>query len=340
MDPETAALLNGLPPKASIGDALDRFVPALPSDVEAVFLSLGATVTSARHLKTSFHKTFLAELDPPLVHEEQSYNQAIVQVIGVQLGDKGVFGDLQVATLVRAHEIAKTAGVRVPAVFATGAFDTALGSLEFIVEEYVATQTIEDRVSAPRDEWHRIRKEVVDKLKGFSLAGVDTSPLPRFETCEMYINQLLQLVPTWDEPLRNALESLAARAMVADELATPVLLHQDINGGNLLCSKVPDGDAWKLDALIDWESAAVVGSRCFDGDDLWRAAQTFAQVVKGVHLAEKFVQDALPRCELGELLENYEGAARRLEKEHSLPFETFASKVAKCRAALTASVGS
>mmetsp|Transcript_93504 Transcript_93504/g.163517 ORF Transcript_93504/g.163517 Transcript_93504/m.163517 type:complete len:254 (+) Transcript_93504:3-764(+) len=251
------------------------------------------------------------------------------------MGDKAVFGNLRVATLVKAHELARLAGVSVPAIFATGVCDTALGALDFIVEEYVVTETVEDKVIAPRAQWGQIRREVVDKFKGLSLAGVDTSPLPRYDTCHAYVKQLMQLVPVWDEGLVKALERLCEKAAEAEEASVPALLHQDINGGNLLCSKASEGDAWKLDALIDWESAAVVASKYYDNDDLWATAGTFAMVVRGAHLAERLVQDTLPRCELEELVENYQGAARRLDKAGLLPFETWASKVTRSREALS-----
>lgn len=335
LDRETADLLKRLPPKANIGRSLDEFIPTLPIEVEEAVKSQGANVTGARHLKTSFHKTFLVELSPPLTHSEKSHSLVIVQVLGVELGDKAVFGNLQVATLVRAHELARLAGVCVPAIFATGVCNTALGSLDFIVEEYVVTETVEDKVCAPSAEWGRIRREVVDKLKSFSLAGVDTSPLPRYDSCQFYIKQLMQLVPVWDEVLVKALECLCEKAVETEEASVPVLLHQDINDGNLLCSKASERDSWKLDALIDWESAAVVDSKCYDNDDLWATAETFATVVKGAHLAERLAQDTLPRCELEELIENYQGAAQRLDKAGLLPFETWASKVSRSRESLS-----
>lgn len=338
LDAETAQLMKAAPLHARIAEALDKFIQGLPDEIIAVLNSLGASVTSSRHLKTSFHKTFLVELDPPLVHEQQSHAKVIVQILGVEMGDKHVFGDvLQAATLKRAHELAALAGVRVPAVFATGRCESGIGSLEFIVEEFVLTQTVEDKVRAPRKEWARIHQEVVAKLKGFSLAGMETSPLPRYDTCQSYIEWLSQKVPASDEALAGALARVREMAMEAGD-AAPVLLHQDINDGNLLCSKCSDGDGWKLDALIDWESAAVVDARCYDAlyarkNELWATVQMFATVVKCSHLAERFAQEKLPRCELAELLEGYEEAARRLEKQGLLPFETWAARVARCQAA-------
>lgn len=332
LDAETMRLLEDLPLQARIGEALDKLITGLPDEVAAVFLSLGANIKSSRHLKTSFHKTFLVELSPALVHEKCSHEKVIVQVLGVELGDKDVFGELTAATLVRAHELAVLAGVRVPAVFATGTCESDIGKLDFIVEEFVVTQTVEDKVRAPMEEWKRIRKEVIEKLKGLSLAGVDTLPLPRHDTCQSYVDWLLKMVPASDEVLAASLSRFRSDAAGGID-GVPVLLHQDINDGNLLCSKSPNGDGWKLDALIDWESAAVVDARCYENDKIWDTVQTFAVVVKCAHLAERFVQKTLPRCELQELLKNYEQAARKLDKQGFLPFETWAVRVERSRKA-------
>lgn len=337
LDAETARLAKSAPLKAHISQALDKSFPGLPDEATSLLRSLGAGVASSRPLKTSFHKTFLVQLDPPLVHEHKNYASAIVQVIGVELGDKEVFGlELRAATLVRAHELAALAGMRVPAVFATGQCESAVGTMEFIVEEFVATQTVEDEVIAPNKDWRRIRQDdVVAKLKSWPLTDVDTSPLPRYDSCESYIDWLLELVPASDEALSKALSCVREQAVAQADTAGPaVLLHQDINDGNMLCSKAPDGDEWQLDALIDWESAAVVDARCYANTDLWALVGTFAIVVKGAYLAERFVQQTLPRCELEELLEGYQGAARRLEKNSLLPFETWATRVGRCREAL------
>jgi len=324
------------PLHARIAEAL-KLIQGLPDEIVAVLNSLGASVTSSSHLKTSFHKTFLVELNPPLVHEQQCHAKVIVQILGAEIGDKHVFGDvLQAATLKRAHELAARAGVRVPAVFVTGQCDSDIGRLEFIVEEFVLTQTDEKkRKFAPRKEWDRIHQEVVAKLKGFSLAGVETSPLPRYDTCQSYIDWLSQKVPASDEALAGALARVRERAMEGGD-AAPVLLHQDINHGNMLCSE--DKGGWKLDALIDWESAAVADARCYDAlyagsNNLWATVQMFATVVKCSHLAERFAQEKLPRCELEELLQGYENAARELEKQGLLPFETWDARVARCLAA-------
>jgi len=328
--------------KAHISAALDESFPGLPDEAALLLRSLGAGVASSRHLKTSFHKTFLVQLDPPLVHELKSYASTIVQVLGVELGDKEVFGlELRAATLVRAHELAAMAGVRVPAVFATGQCESAVGTMEFIVEEFVATQTVEDKVIAPDKDWKNIRQDLVAKLKSWPLTDVDTLPLPRYDSCESYIDWLLQLVPASDEALSKALCGVREQAVATPDAAGPaVLLHQDINDGNMLCSKAPDGDEWQLDALIDWESVAVVDARCYANTDLWAMVGTFAIVVKGSYLAECFVQQTLPRCELEELLEGYEGAARRLDINSLLHFETWATRVGRCREALRATAPS
>merc|ERR1712224_774376 len=169
LDEKTEELCRAAPLCAHIGEALHRsFGSSLPPEVEALLQSKGARVASSKLLKVSFHATFVVSLSPALLHNGSSFEQAIVQILGSQLGDKAIFGEVrsstQASTLVRAMEIASAAGLRVPAVFASGSCDSLVGPLDFLIEEFIHTETVEDEVQAPDLEWQWIHYEAEAKL--------------------------------------------------------------------------------------------------------------------------------------------------------------------------------
>lgn len=271
-----------------------------------------------------------------MTHEGACLNRVIVQFVGSHLGEMAVYGfHVSPASMAKAMELASAAGVRVPTVCGTGVCNTPLGQLDFIIEEFVKTQTVEDEVKAPREHWRRIENEVKTRLSSIDLTAVDTGPLPRFDTLQDYLAALASLVPEPDPSLAEALGNFSKRVAAAPPSpVAPSLLHQDINGGNLLCSDRGEG-VWELDALIDWESAAVGDHRLLDRDEPWDTARRLGLVVKGANLAEQFVRQQLPRCELEELVENYSKAAKELDKRGLLAYETWAQKVGKYRSALS-----
>lgn len=252
------------------------------------------------------------------------------------MGDKAIFGPVPLsgATITKASELASLAGVRVPKILATGQCEAKeLGSLDFVVEEFIDTHTVEDEVRAPRAQWNQIEKAVREKLNSMPLADVDVHPLPQFSTLLAYLQWLLTLVPAWDDDLRNPFVTFIEGAVESPPaLLPPQLIHQDINGGNLLCSKKSGTEEWCLDALIDWESAAVMDPRLLSDKEPFRTACKFAKVIKGAYLADLFVQGCLPRCELGELIEGYSEASQSLERGSWIKHETWTSKVARAKA--------
>lgn len=212
---------------------------------------------------------------------------------------------------------------------------TDIGELEFVVEEFITTQTVEDEVCAPPEQWHFISGQVEKKLCRCLPTPEESHPLPRHEDTVSQLNWLLELVPMWDTELREALSSFIEDLVLERRaVCPPALLHQDLNDGNLLCSELPSGDgAWSLDAVIDWESAAVADPLSLTDEEPWRTARQFAHVAKGSALAERYVRGTLPRCELRELVQCYDEAARGMEKAGMLKYEPWATRVELARSA-------
>jgi len=329
LDNETEDLCNEAPMCAHIGFALhSSFGTSLPSEVEELLATKGSFVISSCHLKTSFHATFLVEMEPALLHDGQSFQKAIVQILGAELGDKALFSHLKASGLARAMELASSAGVRVPKLFAIGCCQSLLGPLEFVVEEFIQTDTVEDECEAPDDERQRIVVEVETKLREVPIS--DISSLPHFDSLSTQLQWLMTFVSPWDESLARSLAVFAEHVLSSPlPPRRPVLLHQDLNSGNVLCSQ-RDGK-WSLDAIIDWESAAIADPRSLSDEEPWCTARAFSVVTKGSWLAEQFTHGKLPRCELHELLEGYERAAWQLDQSGWLHYETWASRSQKAR---------
>ncbi|CAK9014619.1 unnamed protein product [Durusdinium trenchii] len=296
LDAESKALCRSAPEHARIDHILEKCIHELPVEIIVEFSQRGSVMTSSKRLKSSFHSTWLVEISP-LIQDGKSYDRVIVQILGSQVGDQPLSVHISCKQIVKAMDIARRAGVRVPDVLFTGSCDTYIGPLEFIVQEYISTQTVEDVVKAPAREWNRIEREVVGKLQE--------------------IDNFVQGLP------RKKSEPLA-------------LLHQDINCGNLLTSEVDKvSNSWRLDAVIDWESAVIAPGEllCRPLEDHWRIAMAFGQVAKGAWLAGCLAEKALPRCDLEALVENYTRAAKKLEKRKHVRFEKWSSLVQKCQTA-------
>eukprot|EP00913_Durusdinium_trenchii_P006872 g6463.t1 len=138
--------------------------------------------------------------------------------------------------------------------------------------------------SAPAREWNRIEREVVGKLQAFGL-GEDATPMQSFESLHQYLMYFRNLVPTSLISIREEIDNFV----------------QDINCGNLLTSEVDKvSNSWRLDAVIDWESAVIAPGEllCRPLEDHWRIAMAFGQVAKGAWLAGCLAEKALPRCDL------------------------------------------
>eukprot|EP00928_Gymnodinium_smaydae_P030890 TRINITY_DN22838_c0_g1_i1.p1 TRINITY_DN22838_c0_g1~~TRINITY_DN22838_c0_g1_i1.p1 ORF type:complete len:479 (+),score=87.37 TRINITY_DN22838_c0_g1_i1:33-1469(+) len=338
---ETQKLLDEAPYHAQIASALEEEVGSkLPDEVCHFFSSRHASVVASKLLKISFHATWLVDLAPPLCHNGREFARVIVQIIGAELCDKAIYGyqPVTAATLVRASELATSVGVPVATILGTGKCNSSggrLGSLDFVAQEFIQTDTVEDEVAAPDDEFIRIRSGIRKKFETLALENVDTEPLVRFESLNAQLDWLLTQVPVQDNILLENLGAFAASlASTPFEAQSCTLVHQDDHQHNILCSKSKSGQGWVLDAVIDWESAAIVDPRLMNKEEPWSTARSFSIVVKGASLAAKFARGSLPRCELSELVEGYERQARELHERGWLPYESWATRVARHRAAL------
>ena len=86
------------------------------------------------------------------------------------------------------------------------------------------------------------------------------------------------------------------------------LIHQDLNWGNVLCSQIQETKNWALDAVIDWESAALAPIE-FLRDSSRPDLETlfmFGMVLRNAWLASGFATDPsrLPSCDFMQLMEN------------------------------------
>lgn len=298
------------PPKARgagldalcIGDALDGLpTSGVPPEVAAKLRDLGLPpVRLSRRIKTSFHATYMLELGDPRDNAWASavaWQRAVLQIIGSELGDKTLFDvskPISSKAIEKASFLAQAAGVRVPQVWATGEIAEwgGLRNLPFVIYEFIETATVENEVKAPQREWRRISMRLREQLGSCSLAGVDTEPLPRYEDASSFVAYLVGLAEEAQAAdLVEALRRLSSELKEANiPRVAPTLIHQDLNDGNILCSPDPLGpkDAWRLDALIDWEGAVVGDPRiCFEPLDPWSTLRKLARVTKQRWLASR-----------------------------------------------------
>jgi len=258
---------------------------------------------------------------------------------GAVLVDKPIFckdRPLSVAALTRAAELSRSAGVRAPNVLGSGhvAARGGLENLEYIIYEFIETQTVEDEVMAPRDQWHSIEGNIKASLAGQHCTELSTEPLGRFDTYQDFVDHLQLLAR--EAPSETLAEPLAQLRLDlcndAEPPTPPTLIHQDLNGGNLLCSQREDG-LWHLDALIDWESAVVTDSRiAYSKEPLWQELRAFGHVVKGCWLAAAVVHGHAPLCCASELAENHDRARKLLAKRRGLQFRKWTEVLTRCRA--------
>lgn len=160
---------------------------------------------------------------------------------------------------------------------------------------------------------------------------MDTSPLPRYDTVLDLVESMHQhllsadkviaTIPGAERDVARNLESEMAAAfeayakirtrLVSDwvhvDPGPPVLLHQDLNDGNVLMSRAEGGrpGLWELDALIDWESAAVAPQNFVSGKTpCWKVLRCFSVMVKLLWLkvTKAASPKQAPRCEYDELV--------------------------------------
>jgi len=304
-----------------IAESLDELPhDAAPPEVEPTLLSLGfPPLREVRRIKVSFHATYILVFDGPvpLTGGKQGCSKAILQLIGSELGDKPLFRVTQPISaelIERATALAREAGVRVPEVLAIGEAEEfgPFQRLPFVVYEFIETATVEDEVRAPEAQWRAIVQDIQRRLAARSLQGVDTGPLPRFDDFGAYVAYLADLARA-SGPGGDALAQAAER--IGDSMrqqgiqpVPPTLIHQDLNGGNVLCSPDPISGAWGLDALIDWEGVAVADARlAYDRGEPWSSLRKLANLIKVRWLATTAATGdrEVPRCQAEELIEEY-----------------------------------
>jgi len=217
-----------------------------------------------------------------------------------------------------------------------------LQNLDFIVYEFIMTETVEDEVSAPGQQWKRIVTDIQSKLARQSCAAIVTAPIPRFDRSEDFVDHLISLsdeVPL--EKLRIPLEALRAEVAACSNAAGsyPTLFHQDLNCGNVLCSARGQPDAWTLDALIDFESAVVADARlAYAEGSPWQDLRAFGHVVKGCWLAMRIAQCRAPRCDAMSLAELHDKSRRFLAKKRGIQDRAWREVLASCAAQAVAGV--
>lgn len=301
-------------------------------------LSRFGDIRDIRKVVTSFHETYLVAFAEPIrttpqqtfAYDSRDHTNVIVQILYAELVDRAVFDvrrSVSASLIKDALTIARNAHVRVPGVLASASLSARgeFRNLSWICYEYIEAETLDRSIQPEPAEWGSIVQTILSRFDAYPLDHVDTGCLPRYDTVYDFIDSLIAL----------ATQANAA-ALVSDlsRLTTmfhsdwnivptpPVLLHQDLNRGNILCSRSPatrtlDGQSWQLDALIDFETAAVGDARLVTSRDTpWRLLRAFAHVVKFRWL-EHIVSTGQrgPRCDMYiELQENHEMSMETLSQ--------------------------
>jgi hypothetical protein len=311
-------LEDNLPPHLRVADVLSNETD-LPAEITTALVGLGVPpIRQATKIKQSFHETFMIKFERPVTGLEvgptSDPTRAVAQVLGAQVGDKGLFSlqaPISSQGIVCAHQLAREAGVPVPHIWATGTVlrRGPFEKLPFIVCECINTDTVEDETCAPREEWNRIVSNQVQRpLAACVLDDRDAPPLPQIPDVYAFLAQLRGMaLDTDDDALCASLGRLEdiSRHQCRITPGPSTLIHQDLNGGNVLCSR--DQRGWHLDSVIDWESAVVGDSRLALPTEPWSVVRRLGIVVLIRwlwHKAQTRPQD-VPRCSLAELLENH-----------------------------------
>ena len=69
--------------------------------------------------------------------------------------------------------------------------------------------------------------------------------------------------------------------------------------------------------------------RSTENEEPFKTIRSFGLVIKGSYLADCYHKNSIPRCELQELVENANMAAKKLEKAKLYEYESWADKVNK-----------
>jgi len=325
-------------PFLSVGDALSA-EKNLPREVLTDLAAAGyPAIRSFRRVKVSCHETFVLDFaeDVPAfaaVHEGSSRSCGVLQILGAQLGDKPIFSvqsPISADLIVHSLKLAAEAGVLVPHAWHIGVLDrrATLHSLTYVLMEFMESDTIEDQVFPDPGTLNRIiHEQITGRLALRVLSDTEIGPLPRFEDAFAMLAELRSLaIDAGSGELEGPIRQLEAECSSkwALQPIPPSLFHQDLNTGNVLCSRDSSSPAggWHLSALIDWESAVVGDARLSAGQgEPWEQIRAFAHVVKGRWLASiaRTSPSRCPRCQMVEILENHDAGQKLLVERGYLP---------------------
>jgi len=318
--------------------ALERELPA------AVSTALDGRgfppLASAKKIKSKLHEfwqlEFSAAVPPSLgpVGKRGNASRAVLQIIGAELSDKPVFSvrrPTTAGTIAQALKLAQAAGVAAPNLWLSGTIPRRgpYRDVNFVVYEYVTSDTVEDAVAAPPAERARIESGVVAALKAAPQQAED-GELAEYADVHAFVAELQALAKE-----AEAVDLAAPLARLAAECRTPVTsgwqlgaaqrtLAADLSGANLLCSCADESTAtWSLDGVLGWHAAALCDARLVSAaaEAPWDLVQALSHVVKARWVCERSRRDpaAVPRCSVHELLEMHDQSQAVLVQRGYLP---------------------
>ena len=326
--------------------ALER---ELPAAVSTALSGRGfPPLASAKKIKSKLHEfwqlEFSAAVPPSLgpVGKRGNASRAVLQIIGAELSDKPVFSvrrPTTARTIAQALKLAQAAGVAAPNLWLSGTIPRRgpYRDVQFVVYEYVTSDTVEDAVAAPPAERARIEASVVAALKAAPQQAED-GELAEYADVHAFVAELQALAKEAEAvdlaaPLARLAEE--CRAPASTPASTPAssgwqlgaaqrALAADLSGANLLCSCAGESAAtWSLDGVLGWHGAALCDARlaAAAAEAPWDLVQALAHVVKARWVCERSRRDpaAVPRCSVHELLELHDQSQAVLVQRGYLP---------------------
>lgn len=324
----------------------------LPAEVKTALSNKGFEVMSVKLLKTSMLMTYKVMCVVSNDERHSAADQAlapfpiIVQIIGAELGEMMIVNaDIHMSAerLDHAAKLAKRAGVKVPKVYGIGEMEHDCGAVQddtfdFVLFEHITTATVEDKKLVEHNHpvsWQKIQNDIWTKLVMTPLVEADAYPLPFFPNALAFADYLKGL--TSDSSIIAALEKVGRQLAKKEsehtvseatqfklgecpDMKRLILTNSKINNGNTLCS--PDSPnhpkrSWHLDAVINWDSAAVVSCSIFSNEPSAQHLQKLAHVAKGAWIKEQIASGGstkvLPRMEYDELMLDYKEHREALE---------------------------
>eukprot|EP00440_Ansanella_granifera_P055347 gb/GFBE01060000.1/.p1 GENE.gb/GFBE01060000.1/~~gb/GFBE01060000.1/.p1 ORF type:complete len:400 (+),score=105.83 gb/GFBE01060000.1/:1-1200(+) len=329
LDEASKRLVADAPAQARAKEFLTSMTD-LPEEVKQAVMAKGAQIKESKRISMVTDSTWLIDLDPPLVQGDKHFARAVVSILGSQMVDYPFSFWTNTSLVMKAMELAKTAGIPVPEILAEGQIQTEIGSLGFLVQQYVPSGSSSANAKPDDDEDMRIRlsARLDQKLDSVDFASMDTAPLPRFDTELDIFHYLQTFVPSEFAMLHKSLDRIVGKVTEEEkesqkENTSPHKLHLKHPGldGNILMSKNPHTKQWSVDAVVDWDSASIRGSSLFKPTKMNGpvVAVMFSQVAKGAYLAHCYVNGCMPICNLEKQVELYNEHAQKLVRLHELP---------------------